>query len=387
MMFAVLFIVLIVEVSTSTFDSLDYECLYKKNITFYDSYDRNFDFNPLIYEIESQFGHCSTVNIFNPTIQRSVSVETHNAIEQRYISSSASAINLQMISDGIETSGVDRKQQILIYISTWDYNKDIYDQLKMLQEKGWVVIVSCYLLDCKFVSWLPTNRFFAAVYPVLKEGRHNRETARNLIDVLKNPLFDRVKLAMKIKLKNFDRSCFSKQRRDVVIHLVVDSNYNSIGLLRNAMITVSQFPNQEVKFVLYGGSNLRFLQHFTKYYRIHKKEISFKTFSLIYTELSDILNFKKYYFVSTKRNIFLFVQRTSKYQNTFIDQFCSVSTSQIKDIHLYSSLIYDKPLRQCDWKRLPNIHEIIDLYKQEHFVNTINDLVCEKSNDKQKDEF
>ena len=46
-----------------------------------------------------------------------------------------------------------------------------------------------------------------------------------IIDVLKNPLYDRVDRAIKIKLENFDESCFSKRHGNVVIHIMFFWHY------------------------------------------------------------------------------------------------------------------------------------------------------------------
>ena len=46
-----------------------------------------------------------------------------------------------------------------------------------------------------------------------------------IIDVLQNPLYDRVDRAIKIKLENFDKSCFSKRHGNVVIHIMFFWHY------------------------------------------------------------------------------------------------------------------------------------------------------------------
>ena len=76
--------------------------------------------------------------------------------------------------------------------------------------------------------------------------RH-RYSTRKIIDVLKNPLYDRVDRAIKIKLENFDESCFSKRHGNVVTHIIFFAIITDLlSLLRNALITVKQYLYQNV---------------------------------------------------------------------------------------------------------------------------------------------
>ena len=82
MMFVVfLLIVLIVKVSSSTFDSSDFGCFPKKNITLYHHRDEEFDH--LNEEIQGQLG--STVDILRRSIKRSVSVKTNFNMQEQGI--------------------------------------------------------------------------------------------------------------------------------------------------------------------------------------------------------------------------------------------------------------------------------------------------------------
>ena len=293
------------------------------------------------------------------------------------------------MSDGIEAEKLDIYQQILLVALHWNFMEEISNELKNLQEKDWVVIVLCAPGRCLNKSWLPDHRIFRYDYWTGREKKRNirRITITNLIDVLKNPLFNRVELAMRIKLENFDKSCFSKQRGDIVIHLMIHMYNDPITLLRNAIITVSQFPNHEVKFVFYSysmfndGLDFKFYRRFTMNYGINSRIISFER--LHWFNFVVIMDKKKDVVSSTKRNFFLILPTS---RDRFLKSICSATPSKIKDVHFYSSSFHDDPLYQCDGKRSPNIHETVDLYDENHFMNTINDLACEKSNDK-KDEL
>ena len=359
----------------------------QKNITIYHDNRIHYDFNLLIDEIKSQLGDCSTVHIYKSSIKRSVSIRTHYNMQEfnfASLESIFSVIDFQIISNGIEAERLDINQQILLIALHLNFREEISNELEILQKKGWAVIILCDFVMCPHESWLPVHRIFPFDYWMDNRRYIRRNTITNLINVLKNPLFNRIELAMKIKLKNFDKSCFSKQQGEVVIHLMVHRFDDSITLLRYAIITVSQFPNKEVKFVFYSyslffnnGMDFQFLRHFPRNYGINNETISFQRLS--WFSLAVIMRIKEHA-VSTKRNFFLTFLRV---RDHFLEKICS---GQVKDIHFYSSSFHDQPLRQCDGKRSPDIHENVDLYNEEHFMNTINDLACEKSNDK-KDEL
>ena len=383
-MFVVLFvIILIIQVSPSTFGSLDYGCFHKRNITLY--YDDNsFDLSSLVGEIQSRLGDCSTLRIYQTSIQKSVSDRTHENMQE---------MRTMLNHGGYPFNDIltDSKKQILLVVFYAYFPRSVtLNELKTLQEKGWIIIYICGfgIGECQSQPWLPSNRLFGIssiddMYDSLRLGKIGKNTMTDLIDVLKNPFYDRVNLAMKIKLESFDKACFSKEYGDVVIHLSCNMYINPLSLLRNAIITIGQFQHQEVKFIIHitvGGFNeiaeSPALSLFLMDYGIKKEMVAFKIHTFNNPFFESIFVMKKQ-FDSSKRHFIL-----SQEPSSVVDNICSQSDATMKDIHIYSHRIWHDPLRQCDNKRSSNIHENIDLYNQEHFLATINDLVCEKSNRK-----
>ena len=58
-------------------------------------------------------------------------------------------------------------------------------------------------------------------------------------------------------------------------------------------------------------------------------------------------------------------------------QMCSRSQATLKNVYFYSGSIYYDPIKPCDDKTLTNIHETVDLYNQEHFMEEINKIACD----------
>ena len=129
--------------------------------------------------------------------------------------------------------------------------------------------------------------------------------------------------------------------------------------------------------------NFDFHLSYIKWYGVRDNSITFKLCEL--SDIAEVVSFKKRVDsgASKNRNIGLLVTTGEWFQ----DQVCRFDESKLKDIHFYSCSIYDDPLRQCDDKKPRNIHEKVDLFNQEHFMNTINDIVCKKKNGEEKDEL
>ena len=387
-MLSILFIATIV-VSTiinpcSTVDFSNFGCLQRKNITLYVLNQREresslFGYTKLIEEVEKQLGDCSTINVYDIFIQKSVSVKTHyhnlNGVDRCYCDTSD---DLDMISHGVKANGDNVMQQILLIVSNQDIRPSFFNGIKMLQQKGWVIITlfSYRYFRYPIMSWFPRNRFFE--YGKFIQPR----TIISLIDVMKNPLYDRVELAKQIKLDNFEHSCFS--HRHLVLHIFEHSVEEILPLLRNAIIAVNQFQDQVINFVFYSPlSRYQYIEYFQFYklleqYGVKEDSIVLKKKNIL--NLTALLALKKdIESTSKKRSIFLFL--------TSYFGVCKSDESELKDIHFYSPSIYQYPIRQCDGKRSLNIHETIDLHNQEHFMDTINDIVCNKTNGEQKDEL
>ena len=391
-MFAILFLAIFIvsTVINSTVGLSNFGCLQRKNITlFYCEDDTLFafsdsDISNLIEQIENQLGDCSSTNVYYTSIKKSVSVKTHELLGENKRNFDMSDVD--RISYGIETAG-DDVQQILVLFTLLDR---LEKEIKMLHEKGWVIILY-YKVDFypRFLRF-PKNRIFDwSFYKRLRYHIHPR-TIINSIDVMKNPFYDRVELARKTKLENFDHSCFSG--RHVVLNIVLLRNFSPVlTLVRNAIIAVQQFQRQEINFVFH-LPNLRgdFFSSYAKRYGVKDNSIIFKGYSN--ENLTSVLFYlKMFHRTAKKRNLYLLenADNVYTYENLYynIRGVCSINESKLKDVHFYGRSIYDDPVRQCDHKRLPNIHEKVDLYNQEHFMDTINDIVCDKTNGEQKDEL
>ena len=405
-----LFIVLNVEVSSSTFSPLEFGCFHIRNITLYCD-DYFMDFSHLMDELEGQLGEeCSTLHVFQRSIRKSIPAKTHNNMQERkrkrYDYNNPvlpSVSDLQTISDNVEiaTGGINTiKQQILLFAfyinSRSKLGEEILNELKALQEQGWIIILFCGVASeqCPVETlWLPVNRIFG--YP--KSERSSRPSTiaiMNIVDVVKNPNYDRIDLARKMKLENFDKSCFSNHNGQVVIHLLLIDviDIEPISLLRNAIISASQFPNEKVKFVFHFPDSFlvetdtRYLALILQRYGITSDVVSVNNNFLYYFPYHfDSLEYKvlftKKRFDYTKKNFILVLLLHDHYNGkNDRNEFCSWARRDNEEIHFFSISIHRYPLLQCKGGNgtSPNYHRTIDLYNQQHFFNTINNIVCGK---------
>ena len=367
--------------SSSTNGLSNIGCFQRKNITLiYGKW--YYQVSHLIDLMENQLGDCSTINVYEKSIKKSVSVKTFMMITERK-SNYFGLGDLNRISRGVETIGENVKEQILILFGQFTLGKEICNELKMLQEKGWVIILYnrriTNNMECLRYLSFPVNRIFE----ITSYGKHVLlQTIIDLIGVIRNPSYDRVALARKIKLENFDHSCFSE--RHVVLHIVMHPFFVSLTLFRNALIAVQQFQRQEVHFVIHTQELFFNIEIFMSLIRRYgTKNISISNTEVYYGSVKKVLSLKKYVDSNSKiRNLILMA-----YVYDFRDEICYMDESKLKDVHFYSPSIYYLPLLQCDNKRSPNIHETVDLFNQEHFMDTINDIVCNKTNGEQKDEL
>ena len=365
----------------------DIGCLQRKNITLY--YDETLvDLTNLIEEIKAQLGVCSTINVIQYSTQKSISIHRHyymlNWRLNQYSNVCCDLGMFQRISDEMQNiEDNDVKHQFLVIAFNYVLSRNcgeirnlIAHELKVLQDKGFVIIVFCRSFtreDCPEVTWLPGNRIFD-----LKHfgngylGLHPK-TIINSIDVMKNPSFDRVEFSRKVGIDNFDHSRFSN--RHIVLHIILIFYYDLLTLVQNAIITANHFKHQEVNFVFYtlgGPENAYFFVPYIERYGIAANVITVKQ-SPIYRYYQNIFSDKMHLDrTSTKRNFFLIMDSGSSRQ-----QMCSRSQATLKNVYFYSGSIYYDPIKPCDDKTLTNIHETVDLYNQEHFMEEINKIACD----------
>ena len=416
----------------TTVASSDFNCLHKRNITFF-GFNRNlarfnttevhFDYTMKLYdhyifleEIQKTLGICFNVNIFSNIIRKTIPVKTKDFVldvnkEFVYSFNHRSVLHdLQMLSDEIDANHADDTKQTVVFFSLVERQNSelIFKELQKMKEKGWDIIIYCSIGDktCPIKEWISVH----LIFPIqnLLTSMNAATMVSQITHVLRNPSFNKIEWLMEIGLNSVTKSCFSG--RDIVFHVFTDQ---LLPFINHAIVITRHLPRNQVRFRFYTFSPIstelldeEFIKFFLKEYGIANGSITvedlsgvnflykdpaiyaFFTYQWIFnndeSESDEEWFLKIRYFeiamtkkielaASKKRNIFLIIM-----DDTFLTQqkICrqnKYSKSELKNTHFYTK--YPSPISNCQ-NKFVNLHDGVDLLN-ERFFETINKLACD----------
>ena len=292
-----------------------------------------------------ELGLCTSLYYYEPLTRKVVLVESQDKGKSSYpliynINSTRVVGDLQTIAEGIDANDLDLKQT-LVFVSYFDRSESepVYKYLKKMQDEGWNIIVVCFIGEiemksCPMKPWLPINR----VIPYNINLTPDYFTS--LIDVIKNPSYDRVERSKRIEFDNFNRSCFNQ---DIVVHIIFSSDHI---YYENVMIVALQ-SKKKVKFVF----------HLANVFDLKSIDEEFLNFAFQKHGI-DTISFGETY-------------DTEKLKATM-----KVDSHRPQTKHIFIS---DYLKHQDSIVENEKIHYIDYLDDEEYFFNTINELVCQKT--------
>ena len=397
----------------TTVASSDYNCIHKRNITFFGSRS----FYTVNEEIQNTLGICFNVNVFQPSIRKTVnSYKFMVGTEKNYKSEKSEygsifSINtkflryrntnlgqdrilygLQMLSDGIDTTHVSDgdTKQTLVYFSLFSRRRSklIFNELQRMREKGWDIVVICNFnlyQRCPIKKWIPVH-LILPMHGVFnfKSDAYRHTDFSSLIHVLRNPSFDRTDWLMKIELEA-TKSCFTDRR--IVLHIIIGTQFTP--LIKYAIAVTSHLPRHQIHFRFYRYPiffwlyrirmiyDIKFFKFLIWRYGIDETMISFKNYENGFLSLDSIFSFMKENYEnpdSTKRNMYLFTV-----ENLFSRYLCrtlkeTFSKSELKSIHLFTKR-RRASLTLCHCQN-PISTFYTDLQNEEDIFEMINKLAC-----------
>ena len=412
------------EYKWKTIASSEYNCIHKRNITFFGFESA---YSSLPGEIQNFLGICFTVNVFSPSTRKTVPINSKDymplELYKNYKNYQSTLNNLQILSGEIYKNQLDGTKQTLVFFSTVHrsdkFNKLIFQEIRNIKKKGWDNVIICMINGvfptCPIEEWIPKHMIFSIENGFKTNYDDLGHVFSTLLYVLRNPMYDRADWLMKIEL--FNKSCFSGPQ--IVFHISISSHKSIflplLPLLKNAMIVISRFSSQRINFQFdFASSSMlpfydtKFIKFFLKKYKVDNKAISF-SHRFEFRELTIFEMFKKNMTIDDVIDLKILFRRFEdkfnldaiidtmktieiedpKKKNILLssmidfditqEEICSnvkYSKSDMKNIHFFTSMENQHSSLPCQ-NKFVNIHNGVDLYNEEHFFETINKIACD----------
>ena len=148
------------------------------------------------------------------------------------------------------------------------------DRFDMLhKETSWNIIITCFTTRCPQSEIIPINRYVPmSTY---------QQTAKNLVEIINNPDFDRFEYLKYLKLDNSNSTSLANK----TIHIL--PNKMSINLLESIMLVLSARPS--IKIVLdFSRMVLAQSERFWKYFWRRSEILNKMNIEIVSTMLQNI---------------------------------------------------------------------------------------------------